>query len=565
MAKLKRKYSHRTLKILFGLADNQCAHPDCTNTLIEGATNKSDHHVTTQISHIYAISEDGPRGKSGLTEKELNSHENLILLCRDHHSVVDGQYESYPADMLKEWKRAHELKVLERPLSDSKNFPPDFFSGKYFPIALVDQKIEYEINLIRKTRFFVEFDIMSSTLALAKRLVDGELSGGTDAVRSQALAWCARFLSLKKLEKAEEFLNLAKDLGSSPEIEIAGAFISSQKGDKSSALSALAGINSQLSRSASLMVVASLEGLQGAIDWLKAADIDVKDLDPDGKYILLKHHLLLSQWEVARETVDSLINTDLTEAPVLHHMVAITHLLSTVPKEFRAAVFNDIPFFDVANFPLAADAIAVESRRVAQGHFINASTVAMQLNLPRIAAKEDEYALWLELRDPVNSNKGKQKLEAKLRDPISHLRFVHLGFQFGIKLDPQAVEREIDRQIALNGGITADAAFARFSLAFTKKSPEDAANYVAQHCDDLFEHLDKNLIRFFQIEMFVRAGLPERAHECLDILVEEGIPEAEESRLQRIISEAEGTGIRLKLESNSSSKLTPCLIWQPSL
>lgn len=540
MAKLKRSYSPKTLKVLFALSGNQCAHPECINTLIEPATQESDALVTAHVCHIYAISEVGPRGKSGLIEKEPNSPENLILLCRNHHAVVDGQYETYPADMLKEWKQAHESEMQKRLSADLESVRPDVFSHPYFPTALVDKKIEDEVDILRKSRFFVEFDRIRSSLELARRLAEGELSGGTNPVRSQALAWCARFLSRTELDKAEEYLKLSESIGSCPEIEIANAFISSQKGEKSAALRTLASIDSPMSRSAALMIVAHHDGSQGAVDWLQTAGIDATQLDPDGKFNLLTHQLQLAHWESAREGLDALSDDDLREAPVLHHMMAITHLLSTVPIEFRAVVLNQLPL-EAARFPLASDAAAVAARRTAHRHFIEAAQVALQLNCRSAAANDDEYALWLELKDPENSDKGRQRLEANLRDPKFALRLVPLGLQFGIKLDLAAVEQEIEQQIALHDGITQDAAIARFALAFTQKTPEDVANYLARHYDELSKYLDKKSMRFLQIEMLSRAGLPERANECLKLLLEEELSEVEENRLRRVIAEAEGT------------------------
>ncbi|MFA7000446.1 MAG: hypothetical protein WC241_05060 [Candidatus Paceibacterota bacterium] len=104
----KRKYSHRTLKILFGLSGNKCAHPNCSNPIIKPGTDQSDDLVIGQICHIYAVSEIGPRGKPGLTEAELNAPENLILCCPTHHVVVDGQHEDYPATLLTDWKKVRE-------------------------------------------------------------------------------------------------------------------------------------------------------------------------------------------------------------------------------------------------------------------------------------------------------------------------------------------------------------------------------------------------------------------------------------------------------------------------
>ena len=114
-----------------------------------------------------------------------------------------------------------------------------------------------------------------------------------------------RIICTAKLDKAEKYLKHAKKLGSCEEIDIAEAFIFSQKGDKQAALGTLNRINSPMSRSAALLVVANHEGTQRSVDWLKRASIDASDLDSEGKYLLLGYHLELANWEAARECRDS--------------------------------------------------------------------------------------------------------------------------------------------------------------------------------------------------------------------------------------------------------------------
>ena len=508
--------------------------------MIEPPTEESDAVVSAQICHIYAISEDGPRGKSGLTEKELNATENLILLCPNHHVVVDGQHETYPAQMLRSWKQAHESKMAKRLSANLDRIQPEVFSHPYFPTALVDQKIENEIDMLRKSRFFPEFDTALSPLMLGRRMVQGDLSGATDPVRCRGLAWCARLLSrTDELGKAEEYLRLAKVLGTCPEIDIADAFIVSQKGNKATALKALAGIDSPASRSAALMIVLHHGDAEGAIKWLTNAAIEATDLDPEGKCVLLTSQLKLDCWDSARNIVVALTEHDSKEAPILHHMVAITQLLTTVPVELRAHVRDQLPL-DLAAFPLASDEAAMDARRAAQRHFAEAAVAAHELNCPDAVTVADEYALWLELRDPKTADNGKRRLQGKLRDAKSALRIVPLALQFGIKLDLGAVEQEIEQQIALNGGMTREAAIARFALASTQESPEDIANYIEQHCDQLAKYIDKKAMRVLQVEMFSQAGLPERANACLELLLKDGCSDIEEERLRRIISQAEG-------------------------
>ncbi|CAM3661236.1 HNH endonuclease [Litorimonas haliclonae] len=119
--KPSRYYTPTTLKILFGQSGNECAEPQCSNPIIASATNKSDAANVADIAHIYALSVDGPRGKAGMTSKELNHHSNLMLLCPTHHTNVDTQYETYPADMLLKWKADHVRKhgdILRAKISD---------------------------------------------------------------------------------------------------------------------------------------------------------------------------------------------------------------------------------------------------------------------------------------------------------------------------------------------------------------------------------------------------------------------------------------------------------------
>ena len=181
--------------------------------------------------------------------------------------------------------------------------------------------------------------------------------------------------------------------------------------------------------------------------------MDASSLSPDGKFFYLQCQLEVSDWEVATEILDVLTDDDTSDTPILHYMVAMTHLLNTVPHEFRTVVFKQIPF-GTANFPLDSDAAAIKARRTAVSHFTDMANIARQLNCPEMAKISDEYSLWLQLRDPDTSREGRTNLESKFHDFKSGLRFVHLGLQFGVNLNLDAINKEIERQIAINGGIT---------------------------------------------------------------------------------------------------------------
>ena len=539
MTKPKRRYTQKTLKILFTLSGNQCAYPGCTNPVVEPATRYSRELVNGRICHIHAVGEKGPRGKPGLTQKELNSPENLILLCPNHHAIVDGQHESYPAEELRRWKSNHEDKMRNRDSSGLGTVASDSFFRIQASTKLVDERIEEELEKLRKSRFFAAFDNIRSSQKLAIRLTEGDLSLGSVSVRSRALAWCARFLSLtEKSEEAEKCLDLAKNFEDCAEITIAEAFLSSRKDGKESALKILADLDLPKSRSASLMIVANHEGARAAIDWLKAAGIEVADLDSDGRYFLLNLLLELADWEAARGCVDELTDENIREAPALYYMMAMTCLLRAVPEEFRASVFRNPPF-PARDFPLASDETSIRERWKARNYFVEAGNIAWDLNYSGAAKICEEYALWLELADPDRCGEGMRRLETMLRDPKRALGVVHLAIEFGVDLNRQKIEREIEKQTALSGQITFDAARARLALILTEKNPEDIADRIERYEDELECFSSRRSLRLLRIEMLSRAGLPERARECLSMFSQHELSKAERENIQEMISAAE--------------------------
>ncbi|WP_438273860.1 HNH endonuclease signature motif containing protein [Nitrobacter sp.] len=93
----------KTIKRLFALSGNTCAFPRCTLSIIETAGN-----VTGEICHIAARSPGGPRYDPSQSDKGRNDFSNLLLLCRRHHKVVDGEPQIYTIDVLQDMKTIHE-------------------------------------------------------------------------------------------------------------------------------------------------------------------------------------------------------------------------------------------------------------------------------------------------------------------------------------------------------------------------------------------------------------------------------------------------------------------------
>lgn len=96
------------MKIVFLRSGGRCAFPGCPKQLVEEGGSEDDPAIIAEMAHIVAEKREGPRGKSDLSDKERNAHGNLILLCRDHHKIIDDQPMTFSIPVLKEMKKRHE-------------------------------------------------------------------------------------------------------------------------------------------------------------------------------------------------------------------------------------------------------------------------------------------------------------------------------------------------------------------------------------------------------------------------------------------------------------------------
>lgn len=118
----------KVIKRLYANSRNECAMPGCNQKLFEGDTNMS------QIAHIEGVNEGSARYNENLTEEQINSYGNLILLCPNHHKKIDSKenLSKYTVKYLKEIKENHEININE---------PTDFdFMSNSFLIDRINLK-----------------------------------------------------------------------------------------------------------------------------------------------------------------------------------------------------------------------------------------------------------------------------------------------------------------------------------------------------------------------------------------------------------------------------------------
>jgi hypothetical protein len=113
--------SDKTRKILWGRSGNRCA--ICKNDLVIDFTEQDDESVIADECHIISSKPNGPRHDPSYPEDKLDSYDNVILLCRTHHKMVDDQSATYTTNILRQMKSNHELWVSQQ-LTENQKIPP---------------------------------------------------------------------------------------------------------------------------------------------------------------------------------------------------------------------------------------------------------------------------------------------------------------------------------------------------------------------------------------------------------------------------------------------------------
>jgi hypothetical protein len=93
------------VKTLFALSGNVCAYRGCEVKL----TNPTWQGVNAHVAHIRGEKPGAARFDPSMTEAERHDFENLILLCPNHHRMIDDlEPEQHTVEMLRQMKHRHE-------------------------------------------------------------------------------------------------------------------------------------------------------------------------------------------------------------------------------------------------------------------------------------------------------------------------------------------------------------------------------------------------------------------------------------------------------------------------
>ncbi len=139
-----RDYKPSDIKRLFAFSGNNCAEPKCPRKLI----GQDDITVVGKICHISAASKNGPRWKK-MTNDERRSFDNLILLCDEHHQIIDNKENesTYTEVVLKKWKEDHEAKNQVTPIEVKDDYLDQLYNQLTEVLVIVSETHQNVINI----------------------------------------------------------------------------------------------------------------------------------------------------------------------------------------------------------------------------------------------------------------------------------------------------------------------------------------------------------------------------------------------------------------------------------
>lgn len=92
----------------------RCSNPACLKVVIGPSQDFRRVVHMGVVSHISAASPRGPRYDPSISQEERMGEENGVLLCRYCAALVDVDEDSYPPELLRQWRRGAYQRALEQ-------------------------------------------------------------------------------------------------------------------------------------------------------------------------------------------------------------------------------------------------------------------------------------------------------------------------------------------------------------------------------------------------------------------------------------------------------------------
>ena len=460
---------------------------------------------------------------------DVSAQDHVAALNSDQNSSIGFRVEVYSWDEIR--RRLSTYPALLR-----KHYPGNF--RKPITAEVFDREAENRLNRIISARYFGGFDTEHEALQLSEQLTNGDLLDASLSKRMVCLAWCARLLSVSNRDAARSILSSAKSLGKCDEIVIADGFLTAAEGKTSDALASLNDIDTPDSRSAAFIVQHIYVGPKDAIRWSAEAGYGWKDYDNEGRTRLLLAASEVANWNLSEACLEKLASSTESLSPTLAYVAARACLQLALPEEIRASLNHFPPIF-AAEFRLSSTAGADDYRDQAIKLYQIASKELRIIGLVDCAMIQEDFELWLRLSATNSRGDAKVELREQLRDKALRMRRAPLALYFGVEIDRDKLQKELDQEVARRGGGGIETGCTALAIVLTASSNQSALLAFRKRRATIENAFSEESLTGFEIKLLVKSEMGVEARHLLDnnrdLLGDDKVGD-----LDRIIKVAEG-------------------------
>jgi len=451
--------------------------------------------------------------------EKIGETQNYKLIVKDDIWDIHTILKDIKSRNVSDIRKIREFIEQEIPIASPLNIAP-IESNNITDSNVIDEAIKGELDELKKVRFFAGSSPHQRAAHFADRLTKGDLQNGKQEIKETATLWCARILSAQNLEYAQQLLAQCQSKDQTEEYKIAEAFTTKYSDVNVKVLHKLKDQNSPLANTAKLFLTSIETNPKETVEWVNQCGFKASDFDTDGKFKLLHLCLEAGEWELAQNNLVQVTEDDLQICPVLYFIRAMINLLQTIPTPYRSQVFQNVPFH-LSSFPIQTTQKDQQLLRNASENFKQCEKVALEFDLEKAAHIAGDFALWIDLRNPETQQATLERL-ATLSASNDALRYANFAIQFGLQIDDSRLEQQIEQQTAREGGISPEAAIARFALITRQKSRAEAIEYLSRHKDDLQKFINVSALATTEIDLLCQEGRVVEAQSVLDQLKREG-------------------------------------------
>jgi hypothetical protein len=135
----------RVRYLLWAKSAGRCEFDGCNQPLWRDGLTQIEMNFA-DVAHIIGDSPKGPRGEIALSKEYCNNSSNLMLMCQDHHRMIDEITNTYTIDALRQMKQAHEerIELLTEIRSDKTSYVI-IYTGS---VGEIQPKIEFRDAIV---------------------------------------------------------------------------------------------------------------------------------------------------------------------------------------------------------------------------------------------------------------------------------------------------------------------------------------------------------------------------------------------------------------------------------